>query len=224
MDEAIRPDQQVGPRVGAGSQDGVDGGATASGNSPAVVTLPVPAARPLAESPQSPAQMTVKLIITQLKDRIMATAPTNDDMKQIGETVSASMTEAMNEAQGRARDAYEKSSAAVGEMSDFTKGNVEALVESSKILAAGLQDIGKTYAQEAKAAYEQVTGDMKEVASVKSPTELFQLQGKIMRRNFDLLVAANSRSTEAMMKLANDAFAPLSGRMSVAADKMAKPI
>ncbi|WP_347302097.1 phasin family protein [Croceibacterium sp. TMG7-5b_MA50] len=165
----------------------------------------------------------VKLTIAQLKEKIMATAPTNEDAKQFNDTVVTSMTQAMNDAQGKAREAYEKGTAAAGEATDFAKGNVEALVESSRILASGLQSLGQSYAEEAKAAYEQLTADMKEVAAIKSPTELFQLQGKIMRRNFDMVVATTSKNTEAMMKLANEAFQPISGRMTVAADKMSKP-
>jgi phasin family protein len=165
----------------------------------------------------------VKLTIAQLKEKIMATAPTTEDVKQFNDTVVTSMTQAMNDAQGKAREAYEKGTAAAGEASDFAKGNVEALVESSRIFATGLQSLGQTYAEEAKAAYEQLTADMKEVAAIKSPTELFQLQGKIMRRNFDSLVATTSKNTEAMMKLATEAFQPISGRMSLAADKIAKP-
>ena len=63
---------------------------------------------------------------------------------------------------------------------------------------------------------------MKELAAVKSPTELFQLQGKIARRNFDTFVATSSKNTEAFLKLANDAFAPLTGRVEVATEKLAK--
>jgi len=158
----------------------------------------------------------------QLKEKIMATSPSNEDMKQATDTASATMTNAMGEAQSRAKAVYEKGTEAVGEMTDLAKGNVEAVVESSKIIASGMQDIGRTYAEEAKSAYEQMTADLKELAAVKSPTELFQLQGKIMRRNFDTLVSASSKSSEAMMKLANEAFAPLSGRMNAAAEKISK--
>ena len=56
----------------------------------------------------------------------------------------------------------------------------------------------------------------------KSPTELFQLQGKIMRRNFDTMVSSTSKNAEKAMKLSNDVFAPLSARMNVAAEKMSK--
>jgi len=161
---------------------------------------------------------TPNLTIAELKERIMATAPINDGMKQATDT----MSDAINEVQSRAKAAYEKGTETVGELTDFAKGNVEAVVESSKIIASGMQDLGRSYAEEAKAAYEQMTADLKELAAVKSPTELFQLQGKIVRRNFDTLVAASSKNSETLMKLASDAFAPLSGRINVAAEKITK--
>ena len=46
--------------------------------------------------------------------------------------------------------------------------------------------------------------------------------GDIARRNFDMFVATGSKNTEAFLKLANDAFAPLTGRVEVATEKLAK--
>jgi phasin family protein len=152
--------------------------------------------------------------VSELKEKIMATAKTTDFTKPIADAVS--------EFQTRAKVAYEKSTEVATEVTEFAKGNVEAVVESSKIFAAGAQNLGKSYVEEAKSAYETMTGDVKELASVKSPTELFQLQGKIARRNFDMFVATSSKNTEAFLKLANDAFAPLTGRVEVATEKLAK--
>ncbi|MFC4254432.1 TIGR01841 family phasin [Altererythrobacter xixiisoli] len=134
----------------------------------------------------------------------------------------AAVNDSVNELQTRAKAAYEKGTEAVGEATEFAKGNVEALVESGKILAGGVQDLGKSYVEEAKSAYETMTIDLKEMAAVKSPTELFQLQSKILRRNFDSLVATSSKNSEALVKLAGDAFAPISGRVNVAAEKLTK--
>lgn len=156
--------------------------------------------------------------VTELKEKIMATQNTPD----YTETMSASMSTAVAEMQDRSKAAYEKSTEMMAEMSDFAKGTVEAMVESGKIFSGGMQDMGKTYAEEAKSAYELMTADMKEMAAIKSPTELFQLQGKMMRRNFDAMVATSSKNAEKMMKLSNDAFAPVSTRMNVAAEKMSK--
>ena len=156
-----------------------------------------------------------KLSVSELKEKIMATAKTTTDFTK-------PMADAVSELQTRAKVAYEKSTEAATEAAEFAKGNVEALVESSKIFAAGAQSLGKSYVEEAKSAYETISADMKEFAAVKSPTELFQLQGKIARRNFDTFVATSSKNTEAFLKLANDAFAPLTGRVEVATEKLAK--
>ena len=142
----------------------------------------------------------------------------NDKTNEYGEN----MNKAVNEMQDRSKAAYEKSNQMMGEVSDTAKGNVEAVVESGKIFSDGMQNLAKTYVEEAKAAYEQMTADLKDMAAVKSPTELLQLQGKIMRRNFDAMLANTSKNTEKMMKLSNDAFAPLTARVNVAAEKMSK--
>ena len=153
--------------------------------------------------------------ISQLKDTIMATAKktTTTDYTAKAKEMAADM-------QTRAKAAYDKGTAMTKDAVEFQKGNFEALVESGKILAAGMQDMGRSYADEAKSAAETVQGDVKKFAAIKSPTELFQLQGEIARRNFDALVSTTSKNAEAMLKLANEAFAPVSTRMSLAAEKV----
>lgn len=170
--------------------------------------------RGAARKAQTAAPAAPEPTITELKEKIMATAKTTD--------FTMPMTEAMSEVQARTKAAFEKSTELASEMTEFSKGNVEAFVESGKVLAGGMQDLGKTYVDEAKTAYEAMTADMKEMASVKSPTELLQLQAKLARRNFDTMFAYGSKNGEAMMKLVNEAFAPISGRMSVAAEKISK--
>lgn len=136
--------------------------------------------------------------------------------------MTSSMTAAASEMQGKLEEAYKKSTNMFAEMTEFAKGNVEAMVESSKVLTGGVQDMGKTYADEAKTAYETASADLKQMAAVKSPTELFQLQGTILRRNFDAMIATTSKNTDAAMKLANETAAPISSRANVAAEKMSK--
>ena len=57
---------------------------------------------------------------------------------------------------------------------------------------------------------------------MKCPSERFQLKGRLARRNFDALVAYGSKNTDAVSKLATEAFAPISGRISLAAEKISK--
>lgn len=179
-----------------------------------VKPIAVPAAAKVA-APAAPAAP--RPSIKELKEKIMASKPTIDT-----EMMTESVSAAFAEMQEKAKAAYEKGTAAMSDMTDFAKGNVEALVESGKILAGGVQDLSKVAVEEAKSAYEVATADLKEMAAVKSPTELFQLQGRIARRNFDAMVATTSKNTEAMMKLASDVFAPLSGRVNIAVEKISK--
>lgn len=168
-------------------------------------------AKPAAVKAAKPAKAPT---ISQLKDKIMATKKTPDFTEGFKTVVA--------EAQTKAQEAFEKSSAAFGEAGEFAKGNVEALVESTRILGTGLKDMGEEFVQEAKSAYETLTADARELAAVKSPVDFFKLQAEIMRRSFDAAVAQGSKNTEAMMKLANDSFAPISGRISLAVEKVKK--
>ncbi len=136
--------------------------------------------------------------------------------------MSANLTsfqDAMAQAQTKAKEAFEKGTTMMGEASDFTKGNVEAVMESGKIFAEGLQSFGSELVSEGRTAFEAMSGDIKELAAAKSPTDFFKLQGDMMRKNFDSAVATSSKNSEAMLKLMSDAFAPISGRVSMAMEK-----
>ena len=151
-----------------------------------------------------------------LKDTIMTKTKTQT------ETITKTVKEAAADAQTRLKGAYDKGTEMTAEVTAFHKANIEALVASGKILASGMQDMGRTYVEDAKTVAETVTEDVKKMAAIKSPTELFQLQGEIARRNFDAAVAQTSKNAEMMTKLANDMFAPLSTRASQAAEKFSK--
>ncbi|MCB2067008.1 MAG: phasin family protein [Erythrobacter sp.] len=179
------------------------------------VAAPKPVKAPALTAPKTTTKTPSS--VTQLKEKIMATK-TPDFTAAFTDTVNGAVAEMQTKAQA----AYDKGTEAVTEMTAFAKGNVEAIVESGKLFAEGVQGMGKTMADDAKSAYETATADLKEMAAVKSPTDLFALQGKILRRNFDAMVAATSKSTDATLKLANDVFAPISGRVNLAAEKLSK--
>lgn len=155
--------------------------------------------------------------IAQAKDTIMATAK-----KAQTTDFTKTAKEAFADAQTRAKTAFAKTGELASEVTEFNKGNVEAVVESGKIFFAGMQDMGRDQFAATKTVVETVQDDFKKVAAVKSPTEFMQLQGELARRNFDAAVSFGSKNTEAMVKLYNEAFAPISSRVSVAAEKIKK--
>ncbi len=173
-----------------------------------------PSIKPLAAKPvvKKPAVISGTSIIAKSKDTIMA--KTTD--------FTATIKTAFVDAKDKAKAAFEKGTAVATETTEFAKGHVEATVESGKILAEGLKTLGTEYVAESKAALETLTADVKELAAVKSPTDFFQLQANLMRRNFEAAVAYGTKSTEAATKLANETFAPISARVSLAVEKLNK--
>ena len=128
----------------------------------------------------------------------------------------------MAEAQEKAKEALAKSNSLFGEANEFARGNVEAVVESGKILAAGLQDMGTTMVAESRSVFESMTSDLKELAAAKTPADFLKLQSEMLRKNFDSAVSYSSKNSEAMLKLANEVFAPISGRVTLAVEKVRK--
>lgn len=131
----------------------------------------------------------------------------------------AGFQNAMTDAQAKAKAAFEKSTSMLGDAGEFAKGNVEAVIESGKILAEGLQGMGSELVTEGRTAFEAISGDIKDLAASKSPADFFKAQSDLMRKNFDSAVAYGSKNSEAMLKLMSDVMAPISGRVSVAMEK-----
>lgn len=152
--------------------------------------------------------------VTKIKDTIMTTAKNID--------ITATAKDVLFDVQTRAKTAFAKTGEFTADATEFTKANVEAIVESGKIFVTGAQELLKDNIETGKTVIETVTEDAKKVAAVKSPTELMQLQGEIARRNFDALVSYGSKRTEAWVKLTNAAFAPITNRVSVAVEKVSK--
>jgi hypothetical protein len=151
---------------------------------------------------------------------VAPTIPFFAKIKEIPMDVTTSIKDAVNGAQEKAKDAFTKTSAAASEATEFAKGNVEAFVESGKILASGLQELGNKFVAEGKTAFETATTDVKALTAVKSPTEFFQLQTDLLRRNFDSAVSFTTKTGEAMLKLSGDVIKPISGRVSLAVEKV----
>ena len=120
----------------------------------------------------------------------------------------------------RAKAAVERSAKIVEEMADLTRGNVEAIVASSKVAAKGVETLSQDAAEYGRKSFEEASTALKSLAEVKSATDLFKLQGDYARAAFDSAVAESARLSEIMMKLAGDVAEPLNSRYTVAAERV----
>lgn len=155
---------------------------------------------------------------TKTKEPNMAKKQTKNNQNSATDQAQAAFADLSTRAQG----AYDKSREYAGEAVEFSKGNAEAVVESGKILAEGVQGMAKGAIENGREAVSKMTADAKDYAAVRSPSELVQLNSQIASRNFEAMVAQTSKNVEAWTKLASEAFAPIQNRVSIAVEKARK--
>ena len=123
------------------------------------------------------------------------------------------------DANERSQDMAKKTQKVAGELADLARANVEAIVEASRVAAEGAKSIGQDVVATSRDGVEQAADAIRSLAEAKSPTEYLQLQGEFARASFDRVVAESSRLTESLVKLAGEAFQPLSNRASANAER-----
>ncbi len=145
-----------------------------------------------------------------------------DTVKATTEKMTAQAGEYFADIREKATEAAEKGKKYAADAVEFNKANVEAMIEAAKIAAKGAQDMGKTNMDYAKKNFEEMQVAVKEITTVKSPTDFVKLQGEWARKGFDTAVAQSSKNTEAMVKLMSDMFQPISNRIAVTTDLFKK--
>src|SRR5436305_14237640 len=123
------------------------------------------------------------------------------------------------DANERSQELVKKSQKVAEELADLTRANVEAVVEAGRVATEGARSIGQDVVAKQRDGFEQAADAIRSLAEAKSPTEYLQLQGDFARASFDRAVAETSKLTESLVKLAGEAFQPLSNRASANAER-----
>ena len=123
------------------------------------------------------------------------------------------------DANERSQDLAKRSQKVAGELADLARANVEAVVEAGRVAAEGARSIGQNVVASSRDGVEQAADAIRSLAEAKSPTEYLQLQSDFARQSFDRAVAESSKLTESLVKLAGEAFQPLSNRATANAER-----
>lgn len=183
--------------------------------------VPAPAtSAPVAVSTAARATKSVSLPLTKTAAPKAAPTQKKETIMDTMKTTTEKAKTLLAEANERAKTAVEKTQKMAGDMTDFSKGNVEAIVESSKIAAKGMETMGQDAVAYAKQSFEEATAAAKQMASIKNPADFMKMQSDFFRSSFDAMVAHTSKSTEAMLKLAGEVAQPISNRVSLAVEKV----
>lgn len=131
-------------------------------------------------------------------------------------------TRSLETSQAKIKESVEKAMKNSEEALAFAQGNVEAFVKASQIYAAGLQDISTQLASSSKNSIEEGVAFSKSLMGVKSVKEAVDLQTGFARTAIEKAVSESNKFADATVKLAEQALAPLTARMTVAVEAFGK--
>jgi phasin family protein len=130
----------------------------------------------------------------------------------------------LTETQEKVKAGMDKAMKTAEELVAFSQGNVEAMVKSGQVWAAGVQDISKQIAATAQASFDETVSTFKALSSVRSLKDALELQTSFARATMEKTLAESGKLTDASMKLTEQALAPLTARVSLAVEKFAKSV
>lgn len=136
----------------------------------------------------------------------------------------AQATAGFEKTQARVKEGVDKAMKTTEEFVSFGQGNLEAIMRSGQIWAAGVQDLSRQVTAAAQASFAESLATFKALMAVKSLKDAIELQSNLARSTLEKALAESGRLTDASFKLTEQTLAPLTARVSLAMEKFAKPV
>lgn len=151
------------------------------------------------------------------KDSLIASTP-GDAGPETAAAPKQTLANAMQgyqAAQAKMQDGVSKAMKYWQDSMAFGQGNLAALLESSKIMTAGLQEISKHVAETSKANIEQSVAFTKSIAGAKSVKEAAEIQSDYVKSALQNTLAQSRELAEATTSLSKEAARPLAERAAL---------
>lgn len=110
------------------------------------------------------------------------------------------------------------------EIQGHSRDNLSAVMKANAAAVKGLEEIGRAWFDLTQGVLDQSVSTTKAMMTARSLREVADVQNDYAKAAFDSFVAEGSRLSEISIKATNEAFAPLSERVSVMVEKFAKPM
>jgi phasin family protein len=156
-------------------------------------------------------------------------------MTQAAQTGAAQAKKIVEDSTAQARVAVEKTMEtanktagdmlkAAEEAAEFGRGNLEAITKASQLYVTGVQDLSRQTMAMFQALSEHAIEGVKAMSTMKSLKDAADFQATFTKTAFERAVNDTTKISEAALKLAETSIEPISARMTLAMEKMAKPI
>lgn len=132
----------------------------------------------------------------------------------------AAVEKTMETAQKTAADMLK----AAEEATEFGRGNVEAFTKSAQLYFTGVQDLSRHLVTTFQAYSDQAIEGAKALSAAKSLKDVADVQASLARTAMEKSLADMTKFQEAAMKVAEVSMEPISVRITLAMEKMAKPL
>lgn len=110
------------------------------------------------------------------------------------------------------------------DLASLGKGNVEAVVKSSAIVARGFEEMGRQIMALAQANMEHGVAAAKAAMNCTTLKQIVELQNDFAKTSFDKAMAEGNKLSELSVKVANEAIEPIQARVNVAVGTFVKPV
>lgn len=130
----------------------------------------------------------------------------------------------MNKTMAQTNQAAEGLFKVAGEAAEFGRGNVEAIAQATQTYMAGVQDLSRMTLAMVQGLTEQTMEGVRAMSGVKSLKDATDIQTNLARSAMERSVAEATKLQETALRVAEQSFAPLTARMSLAAEKLARPV
>jgi phasin family protein len=106
----------------------------------------------------------------------------------------------------------------------FGRGNLEATARAVQTYLAGTQSLGRQGFDVAQALNRQAFEGAKAMAAAKSVREAVEIQTSLVRSAIERSLSEGTKLHQAAMKLAEEVYAPLTHRATMAFEAVSRPI
>lgn len=140
----------------------------------------------------------------------------NDGTAQARLTMEKNMEQATKTAEGFFK--------AAEEAAEFGRGNLEAVAKATQTYMVGVQDLSRQYMLVAQGLTDHALEGAKALAGVKSLKEAAEVQSSFAKAALERAMAETAKLQEATFRLAEQSSAPITQRMTLAMEKMGRPV
>ena len=113
---------------------------------------------------------------------------------------------------------------AAEEAAEFGRGNLEAVTKASQLYMTGVQDLSRQTLAMLQGLSDHALEGAKTLSAAKSLKEAAELQAAFAKTSFERAMNDTVKLQEAAFKLAEASFAPINARLTLAMEKVGKPL